>query len=166
MATKKRMHDGIFFDGKEISTLIVSNETGQHKNIQVKQEHTVLVSEPQSAYLGHVTTQGKTAKEICDALLAFLGTKDAIPDVRVLGADSTTTKTGAYGGIIRLFEIGRGSKVHWSICMLHINELPLRLLLEKNGPTSGSNSFKGPVGKSLMKMEEWAWNPKLSPNQK
>ena len=164
LATKKSKYDGVFFDGKEISTLNVSNATGHHKNIQVKQEHTVLVSEPQSAYLGHVTTQGKTAKEISDALLAFLGTRDAIPDVRVLGADSTATNTGPHGGIIRLIEIGRGSKVHWSICMLHTNELPLRHLLEKkDGPTSGSNSFKGPVGKSLMKMDEWAWNPKFTP---
>ena len=65
------MYDGVFFDGKEISSLNVLNASGHHKNIQVKQEHTVLVSEPQSAYLSHVTTQGKTAKEISDALLAF-----------------------------------------------------------------------------------------------
>ena len=153
---------GLYFDGKEIETLVVLQEEGHNKNVMIKQEHTVLVSEPDGKYLGHVTTDGKSAEAICDALAEYLGSHDLLPDVKVLGADSTATNTGVNSGIFRRFEVERGLKVHWSICLLHTNELPLRHLIERvDGPTSGSNSFQGPIGKSLMKVTEWAWNDRF-----
>ena len=37
----------------------------------------------------------------------------------------------------------------WHICMLHTNELPLRhLMTELDGPTTGKDSFKGPIGRA------------------
>ena len=99
---------------------------------------------------------------ICNAILEYLGKTDSIPEVKVLGADSTSTNTGVNGGIIRLFEDERGMKVHWAICLLHTNELPLRHLIDKvDGPTSGNQTFKGPIGKTLMKVGEWDWNNKF-----
>ena len=48
-----------------------------------------------------------------------------------------------FDGVITLFEKYRGRKVHWSVCLLHTNELPLRHLFEKfDGPTSGKTFFQ------------------------
>ena len=150
---------GFYFDGKEIDTLTNISVDCHRKNVIVKQEHTVIISEPGGEYLGHVTTNDKKARTICEALVDFLSSRDAIPDVQVIGADSTVTNTGANAGIIRRFEDERGSRVHWSICLLHTNELPLRHLIEKlDGETSGHNSFKGIIGKSLMEVDKWKWN--------
>ena len=63
---------------------------------------------------------------------------NAIPDVKVIGADSTVTITGTNAGIIRRFENEWGSRVHCSICLVHTNELALRYLIEKpDRSTSG-----------------------------
>ena len=36
------------------------------------------------------------------------------------------------------------------MCKLHTNELPLRHVIEKiDGPTTGTNSFAGPLGKLI-----------------
>ena len=154
--------EGLYFDGKEIDTLYVENNEGHNKNVFQNQEHTVLISEPGGKYLGHLTTDDKKAVTICNAILEYLGKTDSIPEVKVLGADSTSTNTGVNGGIIRLFEDERGMKVHWAICLLHTNELPLRHLIDKvDGPTSGNQTFKGPIGKTLMKVGEWDWNNKF-----
>ena len=48
-----------------------------------------------------------------------------------------------------------GHKCHWSICILHINDLPLRHLVEKlDGPTTSKDGFTGPIGKLLSKVNE------------
>ena len=62
--------------------------------------------------------------------LLYYNDANAIPDVKVIGADSTVTSTGANAGIMRRFENERSSRVHWSIYLLHTNELPLRHLRE------------------------------------
>ena len=145
-----------------MDTLVAVGEDGHHKNVLQKQEQIVVVSEPQSQFLGHLTPSSKTAESICQALVEFLSSKDAILDVKVLGADSTSTNTGHNGGVLRRFEAERRSRVHYSICMLHTNELPLRHLIVKlDGPTSGHNSFHGVIGESLMKMESLEWNEKF-----
>ena len=68
----------------------------------------------------------------------------------LLGADKTNTIVGFKNGVIAYLEKLLGHPVHWEICLLHGNELPLRALFGHfDGKTSGPNSFKGPLGKSL-----------------
>ena len=54
------------------------------------------------------------------------------------------------GGVIRLLEVKIGRPLHYAICQLHGNELPLRHLFSKlDGSTSGPNSFSGPIGNAI-----------------
>lgn len=53
-------------------------------------------------------------------------------------------------GIIHLIEKKMNAAVHWIICLLHMNELPLRALIELiDGKTSGPHAYKGEIGKKL-----------------
>ena len=67
-----------------------------------------------------------------------------------IGCDGTVTNTGKFNGVIRTFEKRLQRPLQWIICMLHLNELPLRHLLNKlDGVTTGPSSHAGPIGKSL-----------------
>ena len=71
-----------------------------------------------------------------------------------IGCDGTNVNTGMKNGVIKRIEDALGRPVHWFVCMLHSNELPLRHLFNSlNGKTSGPRSFTGPIGKELQKCE-------------
>ena len=71
-------------------------------------------------------------------------------DIKVIGSDGTATNTGAHAGIIRRLEIALAKPVHWAICGLHFNELPLRAVFKAvDGETSGPKAFKGTVGNAI-----------------
>ena len=53
-----------------------------------------------------------------------------------------------------------GRKLIWIVCGLHVNELPLRSLIENlDGKTSSSTGLSGPLGKALEKVGELPLNP-------
>ena len=114
-----------------------------------------LVREPNSHYLGHLTPASGTAKDIHSSIVKFLLTAEIETDgLVVIGCDGTNVNTGSLGGVIRLTEIQLGRPVHWFICMLHSNELPLRHLIQKlDDGTQGPNVFSGDIGKALMNCE-------------
>src|SRR6267154_6295705 len=54
------------------------------------------------------------------------------------------------GGVIRLLELHCNRLMHWFVCLLHMNELPLRhLLIHLDGVMLGPNSFSCPIGKAI-----------------
>ena len=76
-------------------------------------------------------------------------------EISVLGCDGTNTNVGKKGGIIRLIEQKEKRAMQWAICLLHMNELPLRHLVKRvDGCTSGPKSFVGPLGKQLANVEQ------------
>ena len=67
-----------------------------------------------------------------------------------IGCDSTAVNTGIKGGVVRLLEKSFKKSIQWFICLLHINELPLRHLFGYlDGPTTGPRAFSGTIGKAL-----------------
>ena len=71
-----------------------------------------------------------------------------------IGCDGTNVNTGNIGGVIRLLELRVNKSLHWFVCLLHMNELPLRhLLIHLDGTTHGPNSFSGPIGKLLKNVD-------------
>ena len=72
--------------------------------------------------------------------------------------DGTRFKTGFQNGVIRKTKVEKGLAVQLIICLLHLNELPLRhLFCHLEGVTSRSDSFKGDLGKKLLK---YVWKDK------
>ena len=67
--------------------------------------------------------------------------------------------TGWRGGNAQLEKM-LGHKCHWSVCLCHTNELPLRHLIEQlDGSTSSKDGFNGPIGNLLSKVYEMEVDP-------
>ena len=66
--------------------------------------------------------------------------------------------TGKHNGAFAFLERKLGRKLLWVLCLLHLNELPLRhIFVELDGPTSSQNTFLGVIGKLLPQVEELDW---------
>ena len=72
-----------------------------------------------------------------------------------LGCDGTNVNICIKGGQIVLMDHYLERQLHWFICMLHANELPLRnLITNLNGKISGPRCFTGLIGKDLQNSEK------------
>ena len=73
-----------------------------------------------------------------------------IENLVAIGCDGTSVNTGFNGGVIRLIEEKLNKPLHWFICQLYANELPLRHVVQKfDGKTEVPRGFSGPIGKQL-----------------
>ena len=158
---------GLFFDGKKDSTLALKlNEESAKNHPAVKdEEHYTLTQEPQGKYVHHFTPEpaedphNPAAKQIAKGVFDWISSHEAIETLMVIGGDSTNTITGYRGGAIAFLEEMLEHKLHWSICMLHTNELPLRRLIKKlDGWTTSATSYSGPIGKLLPKVNDISVN--------
>lgn len=63
--------------------------------------------------------------------------------------------TGIHNGIIRQFEIHLKTELHWSVCLLHFNELPFRHLYNKleGSVTKGPGKSTGNIAEMLEKCD-------------
>jgi hypothetical protein len=65
-------------------------------------------------------------------------------------ADGTNVNTGHLHGSIRYLELFLGKPLQWDICLLHLNELPLRhVFMKLDGTTKGPDKFAGTIGSKL-----------------
>ena len=78
-----------------------------------------------------------TGKNIAIGLLNYLDdVKVSTDDVNIVGMDGTNVNTGKNNGSIRILEEKLKRKLHWSICLFHHAELPMRnLFIFLDGPT-------------------------------
>ena len=75
--------------------------------------------------------------------------------VNVIDCDGTNVNAGAKRGVIAAVEQSLGRTLQLSICLLHLNELPLRHPMQyPNRVTSGPQSFSGQIGKELQCCEQ------------
>ena len=113
------------------------------------------MSEPNSEYMGHFTPESGTARSISRGLAETFEEKGiSLNELSAEGCDGTVTNTGTKGGIIKLLEDRLGRPLHWFVCQLHANELPLRHLFSSlDGKTSGPRCFTGPIGRLLANCE-------------
>jgi hypothetical protein len=152
---KVQVLEGLYFDGRKDTTIVIDKEKGKTVRKTIKEEHVVLLSEPGSTYLGHVSPTSGQSESIKCSIIDFLNEKDiSTSELVAIGCDGTNINTGAKNGVIALIERDIGRPVQWLICQLHANELPLRHLLQNlDGPTSGPQGFTGPIGKHIKSSE-------------
>lgn len=142
---------GIYFDGRKDQTLKEIDFGGKRVKKTVQEEHISIINEPGSKYFGHISVETGSAKGISDGLYEFISKKEVpMEDIKAIGCDGTAVNTGVKGGAIRLLELKFNNPVHWFVCQLHANELPLRHLIQTlDGKTSGPKGYTGNIGKKL-----------------
>ena len=148
--------ESVYFDGRKDTTKVSEIiESKQYVKL-AQEEHVTLVQEPDSHYIGHITPMTGSARNISCSILDFLQSNNYdVQNIIAIGCDETAVNTGQKGGIIKLLEDKLKKPLHWFVCLLHANELPLRHLIQNiDGQTSGPRSFTGPIGKCLHDCEK------------
>ena len=109
--------------------------------------------------MAHFTPDSGKSLDIMKNLNQTVVKYNLLPCLKVIGSGSTAVNTGYKGGAITLLLERELDHQPCLICLLHINELPLRhLLIELDGPTQGDKAFKGPIGKLLKFADEYTVN--------
>ena len=76
-------------------------------------------------------------------------------DIVAIGCDGAAVNTGRKSEVISLLEEKLKKPLHWFVCLLHANELPLRHLINHiDGKTSGPATFTRHIGSKLRDCDE------------
>jgi hypothetical protein len=93
--------------------------------------------------------EGK-GKGLADLIYKVLVSYKSLDTLQAVIVDNTAVNTGHTNGLVAILERRLDRKLHMVGCLLHMNELPLRHLLQKlDGKTASGNKFTGPIGKQL-----------------
>ena len=146
----------LYFDGRKDSVTIEIKNNGKFYKKVEKQEHVVLLQEPTSQYVTHISPERGTAECISEDIYNYFEeNKVDLSEVSSIGCDGTVVNTGYISGIITLLEKRIGRPVHWFVCQLHGVELLLRHVFEHvDGRKIGPKGFCGPISKSLVDCEK------------
>ena len=141
----------LYFDGRKDRSLFIEESGTKRIRREVIEKHVTVLAEPGSKYLGHFAPSSGSAKNIANSLIEFCKKKQIdINKIQSIGCDGTNTNVGWKTGVIRRLEENFQRPLHWIICQLYGNELPLRhLLIRLDGKTGGPTQFTGPIGKLL-----------------
>ena len=93
------------------------------------EDHYVIIVEPRSKYLTHVTPKTGHGIVIAESIFICLEENNwHNQPIVCIGADGTNSNVGAENGAIHYHEMMLGKPLHYLICQLHGNELPFRVL--------------------------------------
>ena len=84
--------------------------------------HVSHIEEPGSKYFGHLALQIGSANAIANGIFDYMSADHLELDAMAL----LLVNAGAEGGAIRLIELELNKSVHWFVCQLHADELPIR----------------------------------------
>ena len=153
----KSLPQGLYSDGKRVNTLVrdtvvtkvqVPGRRGKSAYREVittsnkveKQEHFVVVSEPGGEYCSHVAPENGTGAALAGELVAVVRERGVV--LRILGMDGCSVNCGIHIGVFRIVETTLGYAVQHCVCLLHLNELPLRhFFIWIDGTTSGPGYY-------------------------
>ena len=120
---------------------------GNHHRQAVIEEHYVIVGEPNGCHRSYVMSEDGTGYKIATSVYSAI--KDIAPKqkLKIVGSDETAEMTGKSKGFIASLDTLIERPLQWVVCLLHLNELPLRHVFQNlDGITSGPDSFSGPIG--------------------
>lgn len=151
---------GLYYDSRKDSTIIQKKKAdgnGKFKYYRstCREDHYSFVSEPGGVFIGFISIKKGRASQCVHEMIPFLKEKNVLNDLIALGNDGTNLNVGATGGINHFIEMELNRPLHWFICLLHANEIPLKTLITKlDGNTTGKKSFSGPIGKAIANLDE------------
>ena len=108
----------IFFDSRKELTLFKEKVDDRWYSKTRKEDHYVLVGEPEMVYLDHTTLEKGAGAKIADRLSKYVKNEMFCSDkIRAIGADSTAVNTGNKKRAIYLLECHLKRASHWFIIM-------------------------------------------------
>ena len=108
------------------------------------------MGEPNVFYLSHVMPENDTGYKIATSVYSAIKGTALEQKLKFAESDRTAVMTGKSKGFIAPIETLIGRPLQWVICLLHLNELPLRHVFQNlDGITSGPDSFSGPICRKL-----------------
>ncbi|XP_031621365.1 uncharacterized protein LOC116339554 [Contarinia nasturtii] len=129
------------FDGRKNDSLTmekIDKKFHPRKRI-MKESHLVVLKEPNSQLLGYTKVENEDSEHKVIKLNEFFVDKAISLDSLIgICCDGEPANTDIRNGILRRFETQLNRPLHWFVCLLHFNELPLRHLfdtLEKSSAT-------------------------------
>ena len=143
----------LYFDGKKTSTRVLkkNEKTGKWSPRHMIEDHYVLIVEPGSQYLTHVTPKSGHGITLAGSIYKCLDENNwKTQPIVCIGADGTNSNVGAENGAIHYLEMMLGKPLHYLICQLHGNELPFRAVFYYyDGKPSGPEHWRGPIGRRI-----------------
>lgn len=70
--------------------------------------------------------ESSTSVNIAKIVTDVIHENESSEQIKALGTDGTVTNTGRKGGANVLIERHFSKNLHWLVCLMHFNELPLR----------------------------------------
>ena len=135
--------DSIFVDGRIDATMTMVEVNGNYHRQTVIEEHYVIVGEPNDFYLSHVMAEDGARYGIAASVYSAIKDTALKQKLKIVGSDGTAVMTGKSKGFIAALETLIGRSLQWVICLLHLNELPLRHVFQNlDGVISGPDFFR------------------------
>ena len=120
---------GQSFEGKRDVSLVNKKEGNKFFRRKVTGEHISLLMEPGGKCIGHFTSVTCMSPRILEGIVKF--SEDggvSMNSLIAIGCSGTNVNTGFTGVLTVETEHYLEIPLHWFICKLHANELPLRHL--------------------------------------
>lgn len=146
----------ISFDGKREKTLCQVVVNGSPRNIKKMEEHITMVKEPNSCYIGYLTSVDGTGAGIALEIINFLKEqKISVQHLVAINCDGTRTNTGKHKGTVCTIERHLQRPLQWFVCLFHFNELPFTALVKHFlGKANGPHNWPGVIGQTLLGCED------------
>ena len=110
--------------GKVTATLQNCEINVKYHTSTVLEEHHVIAGEPSCFYLDHFNLKSAKGIDVAHGIFQTLQGTELQTKLNLAKADGTNVNTGHSRGSIRYLEMFLGVPLQWSICLLHLNELP------------------------------------------
>lgn len=134
------------FDSRKDESLVTEIINNKPHTRKIKEPHMVVLREPDCRLIGHIVLEAEDAQTKTRQLINFFENNNLpLDNLIAICSDGEPVNTGNQGGIIRLFEKHLQRELHWSVCLLHFNELPFRHLYNKleHSTTKGPKTSTG-----------------------
>ena len=140
--------DSIFVDGRKDTSMTMVEVNGNCHRQTVIEEHYVIVGEPSGFYFSHVMPEDGTGYKIATSVYSAIKDIALEQKLKIIGSDGTAVMTGKSKRFIASIKNLIGRPLQWVICLLHLNEFPLRHVFQNlDGITSGPDSLSRPIGR-------------------
>ena len=119
---------GLYFNRRKDKTIKQVLDTDEkYRRKTVTEEHVSIISEAGLDCFSYVTPADGSSKSTTSAIPLSLHQNTVDHDkIVAVGCDETAVNSGNMSGVIRKLEESLGGPLQWLVCMLHVNELPLR----------------------------------------